>query len=136
MSIEFETYGSPKEWLGRAKSDLILAKNKIKGVIYEDLCFHAQQTAEKSIKAVLIYYKIPFPKTHSISVLLKLLPNSIILPEEIRKSTDLTFYATTARYPADIKKLTSTEWKKCVEKAMNVYVWAEKIIDDLSASGN
>ena len=44
----------PREWLNRAGSNLALAKNRGEGAYLEDLCFEAQQAAEKSIKAVMI----------------------------------------------------------------------------------
>ncbi|MFQ5880960.1 MAG: HEPN domain-containing protein [Candidatus Methylomirabilales bacterium] len=37
----------PREWLNRARSNLVRAKTKRKGVYLEDLCFDAQQAAEK-----------------------------------------------------------------------------------------
>jgi HEPN domain-containing protein len=39
----------PREWLNRAMSNLTLAKIKIPGTYLEDLCFEAQQAAEKAI---------------------------------------------------------------------------------------
>ena len=39
----------PREWLNRARSNLALAKNRIPGAYLEDLCFEAQQAAEKAI---------------------------------------------------------------------------------------
>ena len=39
----------PREWLNRARSNLELAKNDTVGVLPEDLCFEAQQAAEKAI---------------------------------------------------------------------------------------
>jgi len=33
----------PREWLNRARSDLLLAKSYEEGIYLEDLCFHAQQ---------------------------------------------------------------------------------------------
>lgn len=51
----------PREWLNRAHSNLELAKNEYgKEVYFEDLCFNAQQAAEKAIKAVFVFHKIPF----------------------------------------------------------------------------
>jgi len=45
--------GSPQEWLSRAKGDLAMARVPLpEGVFYEDLCFHAQQAAEKAFKGV------------------------------------------------------------------------------------
>ena len=51
----------PREWLNRARSNLALAKAKRKGVYLEDLCFDAQQAAEKAIKALLIKVDVDFP---------------------------------------------------------------------------
>ena len=44
----------PREWLNRARSNLAMAKNRIPDVYMEDLCFAAQQAAEKAVKAVMI----------------------------------------------------------------------------------
>lgn len=44
-----------QEWMDRAKSHLIRASlsPKPKGVLYEDLCYDCQQSAEKVMKAAL-----------------------------------------------------------------------------------
>jgi HEPN domain-containing protein len=44
----------PREWLNRARSNLNRARAELAEVYFEDLCFDAQQAAEKAIKAVLI----------------------------------------------------------------------------------
>lgn len=45
----------PRAWLARAGSNLLLAqKGQRKGVMLEDLCFNAQQAAEKALKAACI----------------------------------------------------------------------------------
>ena len=41
----------PREWLNRAQSNLTQARARIPGVYLEDLCFAAQQAAEKAAKA-------------------------------------------------------------------------------------
>lgn len=63
--------GSPAEWLTRARADLALAKAPLPpGAMYEDLCFHAQQAAEKAIKAVYRYSGRAFLYTHDLNELL------------------------------------------------------------------
>lgn len=58
--------GSPESWLVYANSDLALAKSAAgPGILLESLCFHAQQAAEKAIKAVLIHSGIPVPRESS-----------------------------------------------------------------------
>ena len=44
----------PREWLNRARSNLVRAKVFVSGAYLEDLCFDAQQASEKAIKAVMI----------------------------------------------------------------------------------
>lgn len=59
-------------WLKRAKSSLSLAKIiPDEYICYEDLCFQAQQAAEKSIKALLLLYGIEPTKTHNLVTLLQ-----------------------------------------------------------------
>ena len=57
----------PREWLNRARSSLAIAKNRVTGVYLEDLCFEAQQAAEKAIKAVLMKQNIDFPYVHDLA---------------------------------------------------------------------
>ena len=64
---------NPAEWLHRARSSLALARQKTTEVLYEDLCYQAQQAAEKALKAVLVFDKIPYPYTHDINALLSVL---------------------------------------------------------------
>ncbi|EMO92271.1 HEPN domain-containing protein, partial [Leptospira interrogans] len=46
---------SPIVWLTHAKSDLLLSKfYDSKEILLNQLCYHAQQSVEKSIKAILI----------------------------------------------------------------------------------
>ena len=51
------TIGSADDWLRHAESDLSLAQIKRNGdeILIETLCFHAQQAAEKALKAVLVF---------------------------------------------------------------------------------
>jgi HEPN domain-containing protein len=60
----------PQAWLQRARANLQLgwAALSTQGVMPEDACFHAQQCAEKALKALLLHLEIAFPKTHAIEV--------------------------------------------------------------------
>lgn len=59
-------------WLRRARSDLELARIALeaRSVLPEDACFHAQQCAEKALKAFLLQAGDDPPRTHAIDVLL------------------------------------------------------------------
>ena len=92
MPPEKNTFGTAQEWLKRAKGNLARAKQpKPKEAFWDDLCFDAQQAAEKSIKAVLVHRQIDFPKTHNIRALLELLdPTGSEISKEIWQAIDLT----------------------------------------------
>ena len=64
---------SPRDWLLHAESDLIMARDPRPGVFYESLCFHAQQAAEKAIKAVIKQQGVDFPYVHNIVKLIAIL---------------------------------------------------------------
>jgi len=51
MPPEAHAPGSPADWLQHAQSDLALARTTpLPPILSEELCFHAQQAAEKAIK--------------------------------------------------------------------------------------
>ena len=65
----------PLAWLARAGSNLRLAElgTGQPGIFLDDLCFGAQQAAEKALKAVCVRYELEFPRTHSLVILMDLL---------------------------------------------------------------
>ena len=120
---------SPDEWMNRARSSLALAKNTSPDIYFEDLCYQAQQAAEKAIKAIFISEKITFPYIHDITALLtRLEHHGITVPGEIRTASVLSIYASQTRYPGIEPPLTKDEYKIAVFKAESVIVWAETII--------
>ena len=81
----------PREWLNRARSNLLRTKAILPGVYLEDLCFDAQQAAEKAIKAVLIARGIDFPFVHDLARLLTLLEQrGESIPADVADAKDLT----------------------------------------------
>jgi HEPN domain-containing protein len=129
MSPEEIVSGSPSDWLRHAWSDLELARmERNSRILLEDLCFHAQQAAEKSLKAVLIFKSIPFPRTHNIRTLLDLLPQDVIPPGEVKETASLTDYAVLSRYPGDLEPVTEEEYRRALYLTEIVVKWAEGII--------
>ena len=59
-------HDDPREWLNRARSNLALAKKRIPDADLEDLCFEAQQGAEKAIEAVPIWRVSEFQYVHGL----------------------------------------------------------------------
>jgi len=122
--------GSPSDWLRHAKSDLALAKiNAPADVLPDELCFHAQQAAEKAIKAILVQHHIPIIKTHNIGVLIELLPDTVPFPEKLLGASVLTDYAVSGRYPGDVEPVSSDEYKDAIKLAGSVVSWAESIVN-------
>jgi len=129
MPHEGHFTGSPTDWLRYAYSDLELARVKRPPkVLFEGLCFHAQQAVEKALKAILIAKGIPPPKTHNIRTLLDLLPQDINSPKEVEDAASLTDYAVTNRYPGDFESVDEEEYKQTLRFAEIVVAWAETII--------
>ena len=117
--------GSPRDWLRHAQSDLGLCLiERPRGVLAEALCFHAQQAAEKAIKAVLVSGGVRVPRTHNIRALVRALPEAISPPEEASDWAVLTDYAVAARYPTDTESVTEDELLRAVSMAQRVVAWA------------
>lgn len=110
------------DWLKRAKSNLNRGKEcfnlEEREIFIEDLCFDLQQSAEKSLKALLIKFDRGFPKTHDIAKLYY-----------IKDAVFLTPYSVKTRYP-NWNIISDEKYKQAVEIAENIYNWAEKIIKE------
>jgi HEPN domain-containing protein len=120
---------SYEEWLRRAHSSLALAKvsgNEL--VYYEDLCFQAQQAAEKGLKALLIFYGIEPEKTHNLYILLQELEKQTELNDKIKRVVKLNNFAVQARYPGDYVEIKKEEYEQSIIIAEECLEWiGEKI---------
>ncbi len=122
--------GSPAHWLVHATSDLELAKaGRSPDVLLEALCFHAQQAAEKAVKAALVSRSISFPQTHNIRTLLDLLPGDISVPQTIQDAVFLTDYAVASRYPTEAEPVTEAEYDEAPQSASAVHQWARGLVN-------
>jgi HEPN domain-containing protein len=120
----------PREWISRAKSNLALARNVIPDVDLEDLCFDAQQAAEKGVKAVFIKRGETFPFSHDLDALLRLLEkNGLKIPQYVNEAKELTQYAHLTRYPGLAAPVTLREYRRAVRIATAVFRWAERCVE-------
>ena len=110
-----------KAWLKKAENDLMAAENSIEAKLYDIASFHAQQCAEKYLKAFLTYHEIEFEKTHAIEDLL-LLASQVedSLAEMIEEGKKLTPYAVEVRYPLLIQEPSEEETKKLLRIAIKI----------------
>lgn len=87
-----EVYEEVGRWVRKAENDfrniaLVLPDERAP---FDTVCFHAQQGAEKYIKALLTALGIPFGRTHDLPELLALLPDSCAVVREVGDLTELT----------------------------------------------
>ena len=119
----------PREWLNRARSSLAIAKNRVPDVYLEDLCYEAQQAAEKAIKAVMIARNIDFPYVHNVALLLSMLEeHGISIPNTVRRAARLTPYAVDTRYPGVSTPVDEHEYVDAVDIADIVIRWAVEVL--------
>lgn len=120
---------SPEAWLARAASSLALAGATSAEVLYEDLCFQAQQGAEKALKALLVSCGAPYPIVHDIDLLLQLtVEQGFAPPAEVIDSVWLTRFAALTRYPNADPPVTSAEYGEALEASRSVYQWVRGCI--------
>jgi HEPN domain-containing protein len=121
--------GNAQDWLRYATSDLELARmSTTPNVMLESLCYHAQQCAEKALKATLVSYHVPVPRTHNIGLLLDLLAEHTPIPREVEEAAILTDYAVMCRYPGDAEPVTESDYELAVRLGETVLVWAQQIV--------
>jgi HEPN domain-containing protein len=85
---------------------------------YGAIGFHAEQAAEKFIKAFLVAKQVEFPKTHDLGRLLDLVATvDGALATELVPAVDLTDYGVDVRYPGDLPMLSADDVRQAVETA-------------------
>jgi HEPN domain-containing protein len=121
------------EWFQRAKSNMARAKagKATAEILYEDLCYDAQQAAEKSLKALCILHEIVFPRTHDIAYLMDLLmKGSVPIPEDVHKARILTGYAVETRCPGEYEPVNEEDYLNATTLAERLVKWVEAKISE------
>ena len=123
------SHNDPREWLNRARSNLARAKTRTDDAYWEDMCFDAQQAAEKAVKARLMGLGVEFPYVHDLARLLTLVQEAgETVPDAVLKAAELTPYATLTRYPGPVRAVSVEEYRTAVQIAEAVVRWAEKTV--------
>ena len=116
-------------WWRKGDSDLENARMCVDaGRALDTACFHAQQAAEKALKAVLCANAVEYPFTHNVQLLIDLLPAGLSAPQTILAAADLTPYAVATRYPGEVEPVTAEERAEAVRVATIVVHWAESLL--------
>ncbi len=91
-----------QRWLEKARRDLATAEMALASPqpFTDIVCFHAQQAAEKYLKAYLVWKGVPFPRTHALEDLVLLAGQQDVEWLALQDiAAVLTPYAVEARYP-------------------------------------
>jgi len=103
-----------------------LARTRHPDIYLEDLCFNAQQAAEKALKGLLLAHGANFPYIHDLGELLRLLEQSgEHIPDRLREASQLTDYAVEARYPGLAEAVDPQEHQEALVLAEEVVGWVE-----------
>lgn len=110
-----------REWIDKSEGDYRTAARELRAdpPNYDAVCFHAQQCAEKLLKAALIVRGQMPPKTHDLSVLSSLLGS--VAPEWSWPVEDLRLLSRSAvifRYPGESADREEAEAALAVSTAM------------------
>lgn len=114
----------PRTWVAKAENDLLNIRNNLQAerVPWDTICFHAQQAAEKMLKAFVVSRGQAASRTHDLVVLLA---ESVVAggPLEALESDCrlLTPYAVMLRYPGAAGEPSEQEARQCVEAAQRIY---------------
>jgi HEPN domain-containing protein len=110
-----------RSWIAHAEDDYSAAINliRLKKPLLYSACFHAQQCAEKYLKALLLYKDQGFPKVHDLNTLDDLCESAGIFVGISDGSLDLlSGYAIGARYPGEEPTLEETKEAIKIAKAV------------------
>jgi HEPN domain-containing protein len=109
-----------RDWVRKAENDYRVAKHLSESC--EDyaygVTFHAQQTAEKYLKAFLVWHQIEFKKTHDIAILLESAAKAAPgISKTLAEVTELTPYGVEYRYPGDYPDVSVADAERSVQMA-------------------
>jgi HEPN domain-containing protein len=106
-----------RDWVQKAEGDFKTAAHLLQsGTDFLDgAAFHSQQSAEKYLKAFLVWHQIEFQKTHDIEVLLKLAGKADEkIPQILRDASIITPYGVDYRYPGDYPNVSARDAKQAL----------------------
>jgi len=107
-------------WIEKGDHDLGSAKIIFQYIpeYFDTIAFHCQQSVEKYLKAILIYYRIEFQKVHDLTYLLELLSGRLEIESALfEKAITLNNFAVEIRYPNQTLNLTREELIEAFEIA-------------------
>ena len=128
-------YDIVNEWLTIAYDDYDTALylfQKPHRKPFEIICYHCQQSAEKSLKAFLCAKRTPIPRTHDTGLLCrKCAEIDDSFSEFLRSCEELAIFATETRYPIRMEMDEMTV-KRTLQKAFEIYHFTKGLLTSSS----
>ncbi len=122
-----------RRWLRYAEDDLRTAEILLEqSDVPRISCFHAQQAAEKSVKAIFVFLQVDFPFTHDLDRLRDLLPEGWEVKDNFPNLARLSAWAVEPRYPGDRIEATRYDAETAVDQARKIY---ETTLNELKRRG-
>ncbi len=123
--------GDSAKFLESAKEDLWYA-NLGKDEHRTGAAFHAQQAAEKALKALLITEAEGFPKTHDLVALVERLPPRYVGAFDVGALSELNPWAIQGRYPADMPSITTGAMERLLATATSTVETATRLVANVA----
>lgn len=124
-----------QEWLRYAREDIEGAEALLSippRAVPRHSCFLSQQSAEKALKAALIFLQIDYPRTHNLALLRDLIPTGWQVKTAFPDLQSLTEWAVEARYFSEMPDPTPDDARAATTQARSMY---EIVFADLVAHG-
>jgi len=110
-------------WIGKATNDIVSARQILilTDAPTDTVCFHVQQAVEKSLKALLTFHSVSFPKTHSLLRLLEFTLPFLPQFDGFRNQlAELSAYGVEFRYPGGLPDPTREQAEEALKVAQEV----------------
>ncbi len=112
-----------RAWIAKAENDLLNIRNNLSAeeTPWDTVCFHAEQAAEKALKAFLVAKGETPPRSHDLVFLVsRCESHDAALGVLVPSCERLTYYGVHVRYPEDIYEPTENEARDLAEFASNI----------------
>jgi HEPN domain-containing protein len=122
-----------RAWLAKAEEDVRAAEAILAAELpfYGTASFHAQQAAEKALKAVLVRHQVEFDRTHNLARLLDLAePVAPGVGVALAGATELTRFAAAIRYPLTLQEPSREDARGHLALAREVLAWVAAALRD------
>jgi HEPN domain-containing protein/predicted nucleotidyltransferase len=123
--------GRPHWWLKHAQKDLAAVRHLYNDPdeFPEQVCFLAQQAAEKAVKAVLLERNVSFPHTHDLKKLVdEGTKRGLAIPSDVERTRELSRYAVETRYPDNVQEITDQNVADAMLIAEATVAWAAGLV--------